>query len=474
MINPRSLRVRLSLWYILITMGWMSVIGAFSWIYLRRALASSRSHTMLRRERRLLLYMNDEWRNHPGLSLDQQFSHYLEADVETDVVQVFDLDGNRIYPASGRYPAIAWPGGSFCIDACFGEIHLNNHRMRTLNHIVLLNGRPVRLCLAGTVDEHYDILNNILECYLIVFPVMLFACIFGGYILSRRALLPVDRITRDARIIGIHDLKSRLPVLDTGDELQRLTETWNELLARLDTAVSRLTQFTSDISHDLRTSTSVILATAQVALRRQRSPEDYRGALTTIALECQSTSSLLADLLTIARAEVAQPQIVRTPVNLAEVLEEVCEQMHAQALLREQQLSHLGPCEAWVCGDLSMLRRLIAILIDNALRYTPEHGIITASVAVQESTIRLDVQDTGIGIAPEDADRIFDRFFRVDPVRGREHGGNGLGLTIARWIADAHAGTISVSSSPGRGSLFTVCLPRQRYTRVQAEHLVSA
>jgi signal transduction histidine kinase len=322
--------------------------------------------------------------------------------------------------------------------------------MRTLNHIVMLGGRQVRLCLAGSVDEHYTILDNVLNCYLIAFPLMLFASISGGFLLSRRALDPVDRITRDARTIGIHDLSRRLPVPDTGDELQRLTETWNELLARLESAVNKLTQFTSDISHDLRTSTSVMLATAQVALRRQRAPEDYRTALNTIALECQATEAMLNDLMTIARAETSQPHIVKSPVNIAEVLEEVCDLVRVQAVLKSQQLVCRGTAEAWVLGNLSLLRHLTAILLDNAVKYTPEHGMIAASIAGRDDMVHLEVMDTGIGIAAEDSGRIFDRFFRADRARGREDGGKGLGLAIARWIADVHGADIRVSSAKVR------------------------
>jgi two-component system heavy metal sensor histidine kinase CusS len=461
MINLRSLRVRLSIWYVIFTMSWMSCIGFFSWLYLHNALATSRINTMERREHRLLAYMNDEWKNHPGLTFEQQFDHYLEARVESDVVEVFDLSGNRIYPVHDSVLEIAWPGSN-CIAPCFGEITVDHHRMRTLSHIVDLSGQRVRLCVAGVVDEHYDILDNVLYCYLIAFPLMLTASISMGFLLSRRALDPVDRITRDARTIGIHDLSRRLPVPDTGDELQRLTETWNELLTRLDSAVNKLTQFTSDISHDLRTSTSVMLSTAQVALRRERAPEDYRTALNTIALECQATETLLNDLLTIARTETEQPPVDKAPVNLAEVLEEVCDQMRVQALLKFQQLVRVGAVEAWVLGNLSLLRRLTAILLDNAVKYTPEYGMITVSIEVRDEMVHLDVIDTGIGITTEDTGQIFDRFFRGDRSRGRENGGKGLGLAIARWIADTHGAEIRVSSAPGQGSVFTVSLQCMR------------
>jgi heavy metal sensor kinase len=463
----RSLRVRLSIWYLIFTMSWMSGIGVFSWLYLRSALAASRMHTMERREHRLLTYMASESKNHPSFNFEQQLGHYLEAGVESDIIQIFDLGGKQIYPLTNATAQIQWPGNN-CIAPCFGEISQDHHHMRTMKHFVTIDGKPVLLCLAGSVDEHYYILDNVLNCYLIAFPLILIASISGGFLLTRRALEPVDRITRAAKTIGIHDLSRRLSVPDTGDELQRLTETWNELLERLESAVNRLTQFTSDLSHDLRTSTSVVLATAQVALSRERSPDAYRTALNTIALESQASETLLKDLLTIARAEVSSPNIETTPVNVAEVLDEVCDQMRVQAINNGLELRWSGTAEAWILGNLSLLRRLIAILLDNAVKYTPHGGLITASIITAEGAVQLEVMDTGVGIADEDKERIFDRFFRADSARVRENGGNGLGLAIARWIADVHEASIRVSSVKGEGSCFTVILPMLRAVREQS------
>jgi signal transduction histidine kinase len=179
--------------------------------------------------------------------------------------------------------------------------------------------------------------------------------------------------------------------------------------------------------------------------------------------------ALLKDLLTLARKEEVAADVEKLPVNLAEVLDEMCDQMRGRASIKEQQLMRTGVSEAWVVGNLSMLRRLIAILLDNAIRYTPKGGGITAMVAVGDDEVHLEVGDTGIGIAPEHVDRIFDRFFRGDPARGREDGRKGLGLAIAHWIAEVHSAGIQVASVQGQGSLFTVSLPRLRFVAESTE-----
>ena len=330
--------------------------------------------------------------------------------------------------------------------------------MRTLNHLVTLNGQKVRLSISGITNEHMETLRTIRDSYLILCPLLLIASVAGGFFLSHRALKPLHRITSEARAIGIQDLKHRLPVPRTDDELQLLAETWNELLARLEGAVDRLTQFTGDISHDLRTTITVMLTTAEFALRRNRSESCYREVLTTIAIECRTTSQLLDDLLAAARADIVRRNIDWQPVDVSEITLEVCEHLRAKAEIKQQVLrSHVCP-SAWTRGDVSMLRRLLNILLDNAIKYTPELGMIDVSLERANARLELKVRDSGIGIPPDALSRIFDRFYKVDESRNREDGSSGLGLAIAKWIVEAHNGNIEVSSVVNEGSTFTVMM----------------
>ena len=246
---------------------------------------------------------------------------------------------------------------------------------------------------------------------------------------------------------------------DTGDELQVLAETWNELLGRLETAVGRLTQFTGDISHDLSTAITIMLTTAGLTLNKQRSAEDYRTALITILAECEATSGLLKDLLAVARADVIHKKIDWEPVNVSELVREVYQHFDAKACLKNHNLGCEVEAEVWMFGDLSLLRRMISILLDNAIKYTPESGSILVSLTVKRGVIHFVVSDTGIGIPAASLPKIFDRFYRVDESRSQEEGSSGLGLSIAKWVAEAHQSMIFVDSSPGEGSTFTLLMP---------------
>ena len=238
-----------------------------------------------------------------------------------------------------------------------------------------------------------------------------------------------------------------------------LALSWNELLSRLETAVARLTQFTGDLSHDLSTTITIMLTTAGLALSKQRSAEEYRNALTTISVECEATSRLLEDLLAVARADIVYQKIEFKPVDLADIVREVSQHFDARARLKNQKLGCDVEAGTWILGDVSLLRRMLAILLDNAIKYTPESGAVLVSLVASDGVIHLKVADNGIGIAAEVLPKIFDRFYRVDESRNQDDGSSGLGLSIVKWVVEAHQFTIDVHSVSGEGSVFTVLMP---------------
>jgi len=287
--------------------------------------------------------------------------------------------------------------------------------------------------------------------------VLAIAC-FGGYWLSRRALAPVDQMTAAAQEIGIANLSRRLMVPPARDELRRLAETWNSMLARLEAAVTRLTQFTADASHELRTPLALIRTTAELALRRPRSTDEYREALTRIHTEAATMTQLVEDLLALARADAQADRLPLEAVELASVLQSVKE-MGQSAVAQKNLDFHAdiaGPC--LVLGHAPALRRLFWALVDNAIKYTPAQGSVHVYLRVQEGQAIVEVRDTGIGMSPEVQAHIFERFYRADPARGRDAGGHGIGLSLAREIASQHQAELSVQSAPGEGSTFRVVL----------------
>lgn len=457
--NRRPLRIRLCILYIVFCSATMFILAAFSYWALDYALASSRKHTMETREDRLIRFVNEWPQNASAVSLADRLRQLSLANAFTDAIQVYEMNGRTVYSSPDiTYPKDQWRNKN-CSQRCYGIVWYEGHPIRILEHIAILQGRPYRIVLFGKIDEHFDLLVIVRNSYLLLCPLMLLISVGGGFVLSGRALEPINRITAEARSIGIQDLKRRIPVPETGDELQVLAETWNQLLARLESAVERLTQFTSDISHDLSTTITIMMTTAGLALSRNRSPEEYRSALRSINVECEATAQLLDTLLIIARADLVDQKIEWRSVNLTEVVEEVSRQFEARAVLKEQTIDLHAESNVSIEGDLSLLRRMLSILLDNAIKYTPEKGFIRVSLTREENKAIIQVSDTGIGIPAHALPKIFDRFYRVDESRAGSGESSGLGLAIAKWVVEAHHAAIHVVSAPGKGSTFTVSIP---------------
>jgi signal transduction histidine kinase len=265
-------------------------------------------------------------------------------------------------------------------------------------------------------------------------------------------------MTAIASRLSISDLHGRVPVPHTGDELQALAEAWNNMLERLQISVERNSRFTSDASHDLRTSIAVMLASAQLALRKPRTSDEYAKTLRTLISECEHTLRLLEDLLASARSGFEHHEIKHEPLELSRIVRGACEPFADQAAGKAQALTLDLAAEAWIQGDCSLLRRLVGVLVENAIKYTPRGGTVTATLRATRSRVTLEIRDSGPGIAPLDLPHIFERNFRAQGST-RTEPGNGLGLNIAQWIAESHRASLSVQSARTTGSVFTVTFP---------------
>jgi signal transduction histidine kinase len=293
---------------------------------------------------------------------------------------------------------------------------------------------------------------------LLSLPAVLLISGGAGYWISGHALAPVSDIIAAARGMDSSRLSERIAVPRTGDEIQQLAETMNGMLARIEDSFRQIRHFTANASHELRTPLAIIRANAEVGLL-QGSGRASREALEKVLGEAERSSALLENLLQIARADAPGGALPpRARVDLRESLARACGDIRPLAEERGVVLRVAPsgvPCPA--DANEEQLRRLWLILLDNAVKYTPRGGHVSAAVGVNErGRPFVAISDTGIGIAPEHRERIFERFYRVDKARSRSQGGTGLGLAIARHIADEHEAAITVSSEPGQGSCFSV------------------
>lgn len=279
----------------------------------------------------------------------------------------------------------------------------------------------------------------------------------GGWILTRRSLRPIDTMTNKARRIGASRLGDRLPRSGTGDELDRLADTLNEMLGRIEEHVGRVRQFTADASHEFRSPLAALRGTAEVALGKPRSADELREVIEASIEQYDRLQRLAEDLLLLAQADADRVVLQRDPVRLDRVVHDAIELYAPLAEEAGLTLEVGASLDVEVLGHGGRLRQMVSNLIDNAVKYTHAPGKIDVSMDCRDATVHIVVRDTGVGIAPEDLPRVFDRFYRGDKARASE--GAGLGLAICQWIAQAHGGKIELSSVPGEGTTAKVLLP---------------
>lgn len=313
------------------------------------------------------------------------------------------------------------------------------------------------LWLRGVVssEQGRTQLTDVTRTSLILMPVLLLVAVFGGMLIAGRMLRPIQNITETAaRIAGSGDTKQRIILKNRGnDELHRLADTFNQMLARLDSAFETERRFTADASHELRTPMTVIQAQCEYALEQPRDEEEYREALVVIGRQGSRMSKLIQDMLDFSRLERRPEQYPKKPLDFSALAADVCEDM---ALIREKGIVLTHDCGKAIMmeGNELLLQRLLANLIGNAYRYGREDGKIAVTLTEDAKAIRLTVTDDGIGVAAEEQERIFNRFYQTDASHSGK--GSGLGLSMVREIARFHGGTVSVQSALGEGSSFRV------------------
>jgi heavy metal sensor kinase len=461
-LKPRSFRTRLAVWYFAIIAASLIIFGAGSLIAIKASLYQSIDDSLSDRIKGIKRFMDVQI---SALSINEIRDEFREHSVlgpGGDLFQVCDDRGAWLYrsqPLENNQTPIRLPSqmGNATVRE---DIRVAGTPLRVASQRIVVSGRSYTAQVAAPMGEILESLERFRWTLVVFIPLVLLASSIGGYLVSRRALKPVDEISQTARSISVHNLSERLPVRETGDELQRLSETLNEMLSRLNDSFRRMTQFTADASHELRAPVALIRTTAEFTLGRRREAEEYESAMRDVLVEAERTTHLLDSLLTLARGDSGRDTLELAPMDLGAPVRDAIDERETFAAEKDIGIDcRIAPAEIEIDGDSDMMRRLFVILIDNAVKYTNPGGNIRVTVKTHGDSVEATVSDTGIGIAKQDQTYIFDRFWRADKVRSRAAGGAGLGLSIARWIVDQHHGTIEVDSDVGRGSTFRITVP---------------
>jgi heavy metal sensor kinase len=338
--------------------------------------------------------------------------------------------------------------------------NLGEHPVRIVTVPVRMGKRVPYLVQAGVSLEGVEAaLQRAGWILAILTPCVFVIAMVGGWLLVGRALRRVDRLTRTALDIQGSNLQRRIHHAGPDDEIGRLAQAFDQMIARLDRSFQQVRQFSADASHELKTPLTAIRGEAEVALVSEMSPAEYRKSLGSILESAERMSEIVESLLLLARADSGQNLVRTDPVDLAHLLLEAVERLEMLASRGKIRVEVEEVDDLTVLGDALWLNQVLTNLIGNGIKYTPPGGSVTVALRQRENRAEVEVRDTGIGIAPEHLARIYDRFYRVDSGRARAAGGTGLGLSITRWAVEAHGGEIQVESVAGEGSTFRVLLP---------------
>ncbi|WP_446745621.1 ATP-binding protein [Silvibacterium acidisoli] len=458
-----SIRARLTLWHLAVIFLGAVLFGVVSYGILRHGLLVEKQSHLLGRETRLLHMLEADHAQGVGDPLKKQLANYALVTHEGNLFELRRADNSLLFPQAPQLASWAAPYKHPCTERSFFLRSIDGGVALVMCHQVEIAGEPMTLYVGSSLEEEFDVLAAYQRALLLLMPVIFVLALICGYFLSRRAMEPVDRMTRAAVGIGIGNLSARLPVPPAKDEVQQLAIAWNQLLARLEAAVKRLSQFSADASHDLRTSITVMLATAQLSLNRKRTDDEYREDLERIATECRTATTLLDALLSMARSDNFVHEMSLERVDLCELVVSGCRRVEDVADANHIMLDWSLPVESvHIEGDKLLLQRLLGILLDNAIKFTPEFGEVSVALDAEKNHALLRVKDNGIGMSQDTRRQIFDRFYQADLRERTMKAGMGLGLSIARWIADAHRAELTVESTPLQGSVFTIRVPLVR------------
>lgn len=455
---------RLTLWYgfilALILIGFASMV----YIYFRNSLENS-IDTKIKSIGEVLSSSLTETHN---VTVFGNFEQYLENVLgrkpKGKFIQIMDRSGRIGAKTSDVEPEILKTSFSTIERAFKGETvyeTLDNvsPRVRIVTIPIMEGKRVTSIVQVGTSLEEFDeTMKRLFLIMLISIPSSLGIALVGGYFLAKKALRPVDQIRRAAVKISSTNLDERIDVGQRADELGRLARTFNEMIERLKDSFQRVNQFSIDVSHELKTPLTILKGQTEVALRKDRAVADYKQVLNSNLEEIDRMTRIIDDLMFLSNANAREVRLNIEEVPLRDLVTEICLSMKVFADKKGVELAVNDLADIKIKGDELKLRRMFWNIIENGIKYTPQGGKVDVASFVNNGYVRIDIRDNGSGISPNDIKYIFDRFYRGDKSRKRESG-SGLGLSISKWIVEAHNGTIQVESRPGEGSLFSIKLP---------------
>lgn len=446
-----AIRTRLTLWYAAVLTLILIAVSVFLVWRLRSDLLRAVDSAIATTARQSVAALEDPTDEKERLDLEE-LTH-SPPDKGT-IIQVLAPDGGLISSVGDQVDGpVGKPEGR----VSSSNLTIDGTTYRAL--FMRLSRTPNILVVAGSTEPVDRTTGRLLVLLAIAIPAGVALSVLGGYGLARRALRPIDRMTRDAESIGSADDGRRIDAPALDDELGRLGRTLNTMLDGLRSSVDEQRRFTADASHELRTPLAIMQSEIDVAVRSPDTPAEAKVVLQSTREEVARMTRIVENLLALALSDEGRMQLDRSAVDVGALAKEIAHRFEHTAKMRESRVLIEVATDVVARADRHRLDQLLSNLVDNAIKHSPRDGTVRVVVEREDGSVRIDVADEGPGIPASDIERVFDRFYRVEQARARRDGGAGLGLAICRSIARAHGGEIGAANLNGAGCVFTVRLP---------------
>lgn len=448
----RTLRGRVTLWSVAMVTIALVLFGAAAAWNLRNELIENLDHEMKAEAADFFSRLKQAGATSPNpASIEALFSQSNRL----QYAEVHDASGRLLY----RSPSL---GNREMFPKNYRRASRNVLWNRSHLHFRMFKSDGITLALSKNLHETRETLRDLLLAYVLALPLVMIAVGAGGWWIADRAVAPVKAIAAQAEKISASDLHQRLPRFMSNDEIDHLTRVLNAMFDRLQGSFEQVTRFTSDASHELKTPLALMRAEIESALEAPESAPDQRELLSNLIEQCSQLSQIVDGLLFLSRADDRRLAIEQKRVDLVALVRELIEDAEILAASANLTLEYQLPGELFVRGDVRLLRRALMNLIDNAIKYNRPSGIVALSASANGQNAAITVRNTGPAISPEAQERVFDRFYRHDLAHSNEPAGHGLGLSIAREIAHAHCGDVTLLHSNSETTEFSIVLPLDR------------
>jgi heavy metal sensor kinase len=466
--NPRALPVTLGAWYALLVGATFIGVGAGAFYGLQHYLHANLRDALQRRSAQVEQILMQQPANVSRESLAADIEARIAPEINNRFVRVSRGAGELWYlsraPTDGSFdPAAVSASLGPAADAGVTTTVAHGASLLIRAAAIRAPSGTYRIEVGAETQAVDEVLRHLMTLLIVLIPVLIVCAAIGGYLLVSHALRPVDRLSRTAEQLSLQNLSLQLPALRSGDALERLSISLNNMLTRLRHSVQTSRRFLADASHELRTPLTVIKGELQeLSHTTTLSDSELRERVGSVLEEVDRLEHLVSGLLALSRLDAGEARCDWVELDLAALSRTTAEQMRLMAEDRGLAIEISAAARTVIRGDSGRVKQVIVNLLHNAIRFTPPGGTVTLRVTSVSDGSVLEVVDTGIGIPAAALPRVFDRFFRVDDARSREDGGAGLGLSIVRAICLAHGATVEVESRMGHGSCFRVYFPSQQ------------